>query len=91
MFLFYGNNSKTESVFAVASAISCGINLYRKILNMKHWNRRTFAKKTIVMEQIDNEEQSNSYEPARPNKYFAFVIVCAVVLCCFAFRYRGHC
>ena len=39
-------------------------------------------KKTIVMEQIDNEEQSNSYEPAKPNKYFAFVIVCTVVLCC---------
>ena len=44
-----------------------------------------------ILEKIDNEEQSNSYEPAKPNKYFAFVIVCTVVLCCFAFRYRGHC
>ena len=32
MFLFYGNNSKTESVFAVASAISCGIKYTEKYL-----------------------------------------------------------
>lgn len=32
MFLFYGNNSKTESVFAVVSAISCGIKYTEKYL-----------------------------------------------------------
>lgn len=34
------------------------------------------------MEQIDNEELSNSYEPAKPNNYLALAIVCTVVLCC---------
>ena len=32
MFLFYGNNSKTESVFAVVSAIFCGIKYTEKYL-----------------------------------------------------------
>lgn len=88
MFLFYGNNSKI--LFAVVSAISCGIKYTEKYLI---WNIEIggLLPKTIVMEQIDNEEQSNSYEPAKPNNYLALVIVCTVVLCCFAFRYRGHC
>lgn len=33
------------------------------------------------MEQIDNEEQSISYEPAKPNNYLALAIVCTI-LCC---------